>query len=30
VYLDEVRAMGPDYWAQTPGDVVKLLGAKPE
>jgi 2-phosphoglycolate phosphatase len=28
VYLDEVRAMKPDFWAQTPGDVVKLLGAK--
>ena len=27
VYLDEVRAMGPDYWAGTPEDVVKLLGA---
>ncbi len=30
VYLDEVRAMEPDYWAQTPGDVVKLLGAESE
>ncbi len=26
VYLNEVRAMGPDYWAETPGDVVELLG----
>lgn len=27
VYLDEVRALGPDYWAETPGDVVSLLAA---
>ena len=30
VYLDEVRAMKPDYWAQTPAEVVELLGAKSE
>ncbi len=26
VYLDEVRAMKPDYWARTPEDVVELVG----
>ena len=25
VYLDEVRAMGPDCWAEAPADVVALL-----
>jgi 2-phosphoglycolate phosphatase len=29
VYLEQLRAMGPDYWAETPGEVVGLLG-KPE
>ena len=26
VYLEQLRAMGPDYWAETPGDVVELVG----
>lgn len=26
VYLDQLRELGPDYWAETPGDVVALLG----
>ena len=28
VYLDELRAMGPDYWADTPADLTELVGAK--
>ncbi|HEV2292592.1 MAG TPA: HAD-IA family hydrolase [Tepidisphaeraceae bacterium] len=30
VYLEHLRAMGFDYWAQTPADVVKLLGSGEE
>jgi pyrophosphatase PpaX len=31
VYLSELRAMGFDYWADTPAEVAKMLGAeKPE
>ena len=26
VYLDEIRKMQPDVWAETPGDVVRLVG----
>ena len=26
VYLEQLRAMGFDYWAERPGDVVTLLG----
>jgi 2-phosphoglycolate phosphatase len=26
VYLDQARAMGPDFWAEKPGDVVKMMG----
>ena len=26
VYLDEIRRMRPDVWAETPADVVRLLG----
>lgn len=26
VYLDEVRAMNPDYWADSPADVIRLIG----
>lgn len=29
VYRDEIRAMRPDVWAQTPADVVKLISANP-
>ena len=27
VYLEQLRAMAPDYWAETPGDVAELVGA---
>ena len=30
VYLEEIRALGPDAWAQVPADVVTLVRAKPE
>jgi 2-phosphoglycolate phosphatase len=30
VYLDQLRAMGFDYWAQTPGDVVRLVNPNDE
>ncbi len=28
VYLEQLRAMQPDYWAQTPAEVTHLLGAE--
>jgi hypothetical protein len=30
VYLDGVRKLEPEYWAQTPGDVVKLVRGNDE
>ena len=26
VYLDKLRQLGPDHWAQTPSDVARLVG----
>ncbi len=28
VYLDEIRAMKPDVWAEAPADIIRLIGPK--